>query len=354
MRKTYKYRIYPNKTEEKILNNWLKLCCNLYNTMIEQRKIVYEEHKRSMSVFDQINEITGLKKEIPEYAEIPTSVLQNVAKRVDKAYQRFFKIKGTGYPKFKKSSRYDSITFTSGCVIKNNKIRVLRCGEIKVKWSREIRGTVKETTIKRTRSGKWFVCFSCDKVPSKIYPQTDKKIGIDLGIECLVTTSDGERLGETKFLKKSLKRIKQTQKHLSRQKRGSKRRKKTVKRLARLHEKVANQRLDMQQKITTKLVTENAEIHCEDINPSFLTKNKKFTKNIYDVAWGLFLTLLAYKVATANRSIKKKNPEYTSQECYKCGRIKQKSLSERMHICDCGASLHRDHNSAIVILNRLS
>lgn len=109
----------------------------------------------------------------------------------------------------------------------------------------------------------------------------------------------------------------------------------------------------MQHKITTKLVKENDEIHCEDINPSFLTTNKKFTKQIYDVAWGQFLILLSYKAATANKKLIKKNPKYTSQECSGCGKIVPKKLADRWHICPyCGTSLHRDHNSAIIILNR--
>lgn len=121
----------------------------------------------NINKYDQQKEITPLREEFSEYVQIAYHVLQNVVHRIDNAYIRFYN--GNGYPKFKKSSEYSSITYTNiaGWKIKNGKLKLSKCGMIKVKWSRDIKGNIKTVTIKRTKSRKWFVCFSCDNVPQK-------------------------------------------------------------------------------------------------------------------------------------------------------------------------------------------
>lgn len=351
MRKTFKYRLYPTGQQEQALNRWLYLCRQLYNAMLEQRIMAYRIN-HWVNKFDQMRELPTLKSEFPEYAQIGSHVLQDVAKRLDKAFKRFFK--GAGFPKFQGRNHYTSFTFPdqAGWRLRDGRLHITNIGSIKVKWSRPIEGTIKTVTIKRTKSGKWFVCFSCDNVPHKTYPATEKLVGIDLGMECLVTTSDGERLGETRFLRRKQRHLRRLQRHQSRQQKGSNRRKKTVRQLARLHEKIANQRADVHHKTSTKLIRENAEIHMEQIDPQFMLRNRRLAQAASDVGWGQFKTFLQSKAAAAGRKIVEKNPRYTSQQCHACGQIRPKKLSERWHICDCGVSLHRDHNAALVILNR--
>lgn len=358
MRKAYKFRIYPTKADEVTLDRWLMLCRWLYNAMLEQRIAEYEQRKlhsidRRLSKFDQMRELPALKVEFPEYAQVGSHVLQDVAKRLDKSFERFFK-HGAGFPKFQGRNRYDSFTFPdqAGWKLKDGIFNLTNCGPIQVRWSREIEGDIKTVTIKR-RAGQWYVCFSCDNVPATQYPVTDKAVGIDLGIEALATTSEGERFENAKFLKRKLKHLRRLNRKLARQKnKQSNRRRKTVRQLQRLHLKVANQRADAHHKASTKLVRENAEIHMEHIGPQFMLANRRMAQAASDVGWGQFKTFLQSKAATAGRKTVEKNPYNTSRECSGCGQIKPKKLSERWHECECGTSLHRDHNAAIVILKR--
>ena len=350
MRKTFKYRLYPKPRQAETLEHWLDLCRCLYNACLEQRKVALEKHRR-ITKYDQMLELPELKREMPEYREVDAQALQDVVDRLDKAFQRFFA--GGGFPKFKGRRHYSSITFKqTSWKLTDGRLHIRGCGPIKVRWSREIRGTIKTVTIRRTKSGKWYVCFSCDDVPPAVYPATNKVVGIDLGLECLVTTSDGERLGDTKYLRRKLRHLRRIQRHLARQQKGSKRRAKTVRQLARQHEKISNQRMDMHHKISTKLVREYAEIHHENLNPQFMLHNRRLARTATDMAWGQFLTFLRTKAAAAGRKLVAKNPRGTSQECHACGRVVPKKLSDRWHKCECGVSLHRDHNAALVVLKR--
>ena len=352
MCKTYKYQIDPTPSQAKILAGWLFLCRKLYNAMLEQRIIVWQQRRKSISQYHQMRELADLKKAFPEYTQIGSQVLQDVAKRLQKSFERFWR-KGAGFPKFQGRNRYDSFTYTqAGWKLKDRGLVLTGCGVIKVRWSREIQGDIKTVTIKRSKSGRWFVCFSCDNVPATIYPATGKAVAIDLGIEALATTSDGERLENAQYLKRKLKHLRRVQRHLARQTKGSKRREKTRRQLARLHEKIANQRRDAHHKASTKLVRENAEIHMERIDPQFMLANRRLARAASDVGWGQFKTFLQSKAAAAGRRIVEKSAWNTSQECSGCGKMVPKKLHVRWHQCDCGTSLHRDHNAALVILRR--
>lgn len=321
--------------------------------MLEQRIAVWQQRRKNVSQYDQMKELGELKSVLPEYAEIGSQVLQDVAKRLDKSFQRFFK-RGAGFPKFQGRNRYDSFTYTqAGWKIKDGRLVLSKCGAIKVRWSRAIEGDIKTVTIKR-RAGRWYACFSCDNVPAPVYPATDKKVGIDLGIEALATTSEGVRLENAQYLKRKLKHLRRIQRYLARQKKSSNRRKKTVRQLQRLHAKIANQRADAHHKASTKLVREYTEIHMERIDPQFMLANRRLARAASDVGWSQFRTFLQSKAAAAGRKIVEKLARNTSQECSGCGQLVPKKLHVRWHECDCGTSLHRDHNAAIVILNRAS
>lgn len=350
MRKTFKYRIYPTPKQEKILDHWLYLCRQLYNTCLEQRQIAYKQGKK-VSKYDQMRELPTLKKEIPEYRTVGSQVLQDVIDRLEKSFQRFFN--GGGYPKFQGRNRYSSLTFKqAGWKIENGRLYLTGCGAIKVKWSREIQGDIKTVTIKRTKTDKWFVCFSCDNVPPTQYPATTARVGIDLGISALATTSDGEKFENARYLKAKLKQLRRLQRQLARQKnKQSKRRQKTIRRIQRLHEKIANQRRDAHHKASTSLVRRYALIVHEDISPQFMLRNRRLAREAADVGWAQFLTFLQRKAAAAGRKVVAVNPANTSQLCSGCGQIVPKKLSDRWHLCPhCGTSLDRDHNAAINIL----
>lgn len=351
MRKTFKYRLYPTDEQERVLDRWLWLCRRLYNAMLEQRQIAYKMGYR-VKYLDQQNELPALRKEMPEYDGLPSTVLQDVARRLDKTFQSFFK--GAGYPKFQGRDRYDS--FTYGAFVGKNKVVndwlfLSHLGSpIRMVLHRALEGRIKTATIKR-RAGQWYVCFSCDDVPEPTYLPSDTSVGVDLGIEALATTSEGERFDNVHYLKRRLKHLRRVQRHLARQKKGSNRRKKTVRQLQRLHLKIANQRADANHTATTSLVKRYGTIVVEDISPQFMLANRRLAQAASDVGWGQFMTFLQSKAAQAGRKLVKVNPAYTSQTCSGCGVIVPKKLSERWHDCpECGTNLHRDHNAAINIL----
>ena len=192
-RRTFKYRLYPTTDQAGVLDRWLWLCRRLYNACLEQRIAAYKMQRKSLSKFEQKRELVDLKAGCPEFREIGSHVLYDVVYRIDASMRRFFK-EHRGYPKFQGRERYNSFTFPDRAgwkLLGNERLRLTRCGEVRVRLKRPIQGVIKTVTIKRTRSGRWFVCFSCDAVPAKAYPETTAPVGLDLGLATLVTTSDG-------------------------------------------------------------------------------------------------------------------------------------------------------------------
>lgn len=195
MRKTFRYRLYPTTAQKETFDRWLMHCRRLYNAMLDQRIAGWKSPKRiRFSQYDQMRQITELRAAMPEYAAIGAHVLQDVAKRLDKSFARFFA--GAGFPKFQGRHRYDSFTFPdhNSWKLKDDRLHIAHCGAVKVKWSRLLEGDIKQVTIKRTKTGKWFVCFSCDNVPVSVWPEPVREaIGVDLGLSSFVTTSEGDK-----------------------------------------------------------------------------------------------------------------------------------------------------------------
>ena len=351
-RRTFKYRLYPTAEQAVVLDRWLWLCRQLYNACLEQRIAAWKMQRKSLSKFTQMNELLDLKAAFPEFKEVNGQVLQNVVRRVDVSFQRFFK-QGAGYPKFQDRRRYGSFAYSQNgwrFLGDTRRLRLTGCGEVRVRLSRPIQGVIKTVTIKRSRSGRWFVCFSCDAVPAKAYPETTAPVGIDLGLTTLVTTSDGEKLGDTRCLKRNLRKLRRVQRHIARQKRGSNRRRKSVRNLARLHERIADQRRDMHHKVSTALVQRYWLIAHESITPAFMLANPKMARAASDAGWSQLLRFLQWKSAEAGRDLVAVDPYNTSQACSTCGALVPKSLKQRTHSCRCGTVLDRDHNAALNIL----
>ena len=205
--KTFEYRIYPTKGQCRLLDSMLEECRQLYNHFLGKRKRVWEEEKKSLSKFDQINTLPTLKARVPELSLVHSQVLQNVAERVYLAMQAFFRRakagETPGYPRFKGFGRYDSITFPqvpSGCNIQNSKLFVSKIGHIKIVMHRRLDGTPKSAILRRTATGKWFVCFSCEVVPKRLPPK-DNSVGIDVGLHTFAALSDGNKVENPKFFR---------------------------------------------------------------------------------------------------------------------------------------------------------
>lgn len=347
--KTYKYRLYPTKIQKEKLENTLDTCRWLYNTALEQRKIVYKRCGISLNYYKQAGELKDL-----DLKHIHSQVLQDMLKRVDKAFQNFFRRvkqgeEKAGYPRFKGYNRYDSFTYPqSGFNLNENKLRLSKIGTIKVRLHRKIKGTIKTCTIKRELNN-WYVCFACE-VEKAPLPKTNKTIGIDVGLEKFASLSNGEFIENPKYLRKSEARLKHEQRSLSRKKKGSNSRKKQREKVAKLHRKIRNQRNDFLHKESKKLAENYDLIVFEDLRIKNMVKNHHLAKSISDASWGKFMEYTTYKAENAGKVVKFVNPRNTSQICSKCGIMVKKSLSVRVHKCTCGLILDRDTNAAINIL----
>ncbi|MFA5300682.1 MAG: RNA-guided endonuclease TnpB family protein [Lutibacter sp.] len=359
MRKTYKYRIYAREQTITKAENWLGLCCDLYNACLDQRISVYRSKRENTSGFDQANELRDIKDKIPEYKLINSQVLQGVTERLHKAYQNFFRRvqKGgekPGFPRFKSKSRYDSFTLkNTSWKLEGRYLWIKNVGRFKMKLSRPIQGVIKTIMIQRTSTGKWYASFSCDNVSEKRLDPNDKTIGLDMGIKSYLTDSEGNHVENPKWLKQNQKDLRVKQRKLSRRKKGSKRRVKARILVAKAHEKVRNQRLDFQHKLANEYIKKYGKIVIEDLAIQNMVKNHKLAKSISDCAWGQFFQLLKYKAEEAGREIIE-NYRFspTSKACNACGEINNNlKLSDRQWVClKCGALHDRDLNAAKNIL----
>lgn len=378
MLKAFKYRLYPNKTTEKKLYFVLNRCRELYNAGLQERKEAYRMAGVSRGYYDQAMQLPEIKHDLrPEYQEIGAHVLQDVLRRLDKAFKAFFRrvAQGSepGYPRFQGRNRYTSFTYPDGAGWKldGQHLHLSKIGSLKVKMHRPIEGKVKTCTIKY-EAGAWYVVFSCEVREKSPLPVSYEDVGIDLGVTHLATLSNGEMVEHPRYLRRAKKTLEKRQQSLSRKKRGSHRREKARRAVAKAHRKVRNQRRDFLHKQSRKLVNRYQVIVFEDIQTSNLTKKPKpkqdeatghylpngasakggLNKSILDAGWGAFVDMCSVKAAYAGRTLIKVNPEYTSQVCSGCGQVRKKDLSERWHSCDCGTELDRDVNAAINILER--
>lgn len=355
MQRTYKFRLYPNPKERENIHFTLERCRLLYNRLLAERIAAYEQTGQRLTYYEQKATLPERKKVIVGLKSVHSQVLQHVVERLDKAYQAFFRrIKNgekAGFPRFKPENRYNSFTYPqSGFSIKGKQLVLSKIGDVRIRLHRQLQGRVKTCTI-LVKNGKYYACFSCE-VESNPLPISEKQIGIDLGVSRLAVTSEGKNIESPKFLRKSEEKLKQKQRAVSKKKRGSNRRRKAVRELARLHEKVANQRKDVAHKESRKLVHEYGLIAFEDLNIQKMIKNHHLAKSIADSGWNGLVQFVTYKAESAGRQVVQVNPYHTSQQCSNCGEMVPKSLAVRVHQCSCGYVADRDQNAAINILKR--
>jgi len=353
--RAYKYRIYPTPKQKKVLQDTLFSCFKLYNTALEHRREAYRIAQKSISYNEQQNELPSIKDEFPEYNKIHSQVLQNVIKRVDLAYQNFFrriKQKGekSGFPRYKSFDRYDSFTYPqSGFDIINKKVRLSKIGSIKIKLHRQIplNSEIKTCTIKR-EGNQWYVIFSCklsNPIPEK--KVITNVIGIDLGLTNFAVLSNGEEIANPKYLKQSEDKLKEIQSKYSKGKS-----KKIKKQLTNLHRKIARQRNHFQHKLSYRLVNTFDLIAYEDLKIKQMIEDNKYNlqKHISDASWSTFIFMLKYKAEDAGTYCIAVNPKGTTIKCSNCGTLEPKTLYERSHKCTtCEFETTRDHNAAINI-----
>lgn len=359
MIKTFEYRLYPSRSQERLLAQTLETCRRWYNTCLAERRDAWQQEQRSVSKFEQFAKIKEYRKENPYAAQVCFQTLRVTASDLDKAFQAFFRrVKAgekPGYPRFKGASRFDSFGFEAygnGFKLDGRRLKLFGVGRVAVRWHRPIEGKIKTLRIRR-RAGKWYACFACDIGQPAPLPETGQVVGIDVGVASLITTSDGEQIPHPKWYQVEQRRLRVLQRRVARRKKGGSRRRKAVLALQRQHERIRNRRKDFLNKLVAGLVKRYDLIAIEDLRISNMVHNRHLSKSILDASWGYFRQQLSFKAAEAGRTVVEVAPAYTSKTCSRCGAIFDNlTLADRWVECECGLSLDRDHNAAINILSR--
>ena len=353
MLKAYKYRIYPNKEQRIYFAKTFGCVRFVYNQMLADRIKSYEENKDLEVKTMKYPTPAQYKKEFEWLKEVDSLALANAQMNLDKAYKNFFRDKSVGFPKFKsKKNNYKSYTTNNlkGTIhIENSHIKLPKLKSmVKIKQHREFDGLIKSCTISQVPSGKYFVSILVDTEINQL-PKVDKKVGVDVGLKEFAITSDGEFFHNPKWLRKSEKRLAKLQKDLSRKQKCSKNRNKARLKVAKLHEKISNQRKDFLHKVSTQLLSENQTIVIEDLKISNMQQNHKLAKAISEVSWFEFRTMLEYKASWYGREIIIAPTNYaSSQLCSNCGNksSQTKDLGCRTYVCPvCGMVMDRDINA---------
>lgn len=357
--KAYRYRIYPNKKQQELIQKTFGCTRFVYNYYLNKRKEMYKNDKTTFTYNMCSKDLTNLKKELEWLKEPDKDSLQKVLKDLDVAYQKFFK-EHAGYPKFKsKKNRYKS--YRTSCTnnnirFENKHIKLPKLGLLKIRDKQIPQGRILNATISQEPNGHYYCSLCCTDVDFEQYPKTNKNVGIDLGICDFAILSDGIKIENPQFYEQSEKKLAKLQRELSRKTIGSSRWENARLKVAKLQKHIANQRNDFLQKLTTTIISNYDVIAIEDLNVKEMkeTDSKIRNKRVGDVSWSEFRRMLTYKSQWYGKELYVIDRYYpSSQICHCCGHRDSKKLEDiRSWICpNCHSELDRDMNAAINILN---
>lgn len=354
MNYTYKFRIYPNKQQKELIEKTFGCCRFVYNYFLDRRIKTYEETKENLNFYACCKELTALKKELTWLKEVDAYSLQCSLGNLDRAYKDFFNKKGS-YPKFK-SKKSNKKSYSTAMIVKiidNSHIQLPKLKSVKCKISKQVDGRIKSATVRKFPSNKYYISILVEKDDFPQHESTGSVVGIDLGVKDFCITSDGIKYNNQHFLKKLEKKLIREQHTLSRKSRGSKNYEKQRVKLAKIHEKIVNQRNDFLQKLSTNLIREYDIICLESLKVKNMLKNHHLAKSISDCSWSSFVNMLQYKAEWHGRIISKIDTFYpSSRTCSSCGfKLDVLTLDTREWTCpSCGITHDRDINAANNIL----
>ncbi|MGB3346885.1 MAG: RNA-guided endonuclease TnpB family protein [Candidatus Humimicrobiia bacterium] len=356
MKLTYKFRLYPNKDQEKKLLHTLDRCRFVYNKLLEE---LNKQEKIDRKILQHL--IVELKEKYKELKEVYSKVLQYEHYRLFSNLRALSRLKKNGKKvgklRFKGKGWFKTFTYNqSGFkLIETNKrldlLHLSKIGNIKIRIHRAVKGKIKQIAIKHCSSKKWYACITVEIKEKITKSSNSKKVGIDLGLIDFIYDSDGNKIKHPKILDKSLKKLTKEQRRLSRKKKKSRNRKKQRIKVARVYERTVNQRNDFLHKLSRCYVKGYGFIALEKLNIKGMVKNRYLSKSIIDASWSKFIQLIQYKAENAGVDIIKIDPKNTTINCSNCGSKVYKKLYNRIHKCKCGLEIERDYNSAINILN---
>jgi putative transposase len=357
MKKTYKYRLYPNKIQQQMLEEHFGAVRFLYNHMLFHKTSVYKKNKTSLNYYQTAMLLKELKQteSFSWLKNVNSQSLQGSLRNLDIAYQRFFKTK-KGFPKFKSKKHKQSFQVPQHVKLENNILSIPKIKNIKIVAHRAIPkdANIKTVTISKTPTGKYFAAILIEdhkELPKK--PKVSNVLGLDFGLTHLVITSDGNKIANPRCLNKSLERLKLLQQRLSSKQKGSKNKNKARLKVAKLHEKIANQRNDYLHKLSRRLCESQADtIAIEDLSIQKMMQNGNLAKSISDVAWHELRRQLEYKCEWYGKNLIVINKYFPSTKtCSACGAVNENlTLKNRIWNCpSCKATHDRDINAAINI-----
>ncbi|MBC8336901.1 MAG: transposase [Anaerolineales bacterium] len=353
VRKGFKYRIYPNQEQQRKLAVQFGHARYIYNWGLGQSQDKYPGYNhlaKQLPILKKTSETTWLK-------EAHSQVLQQSLKDLDRAFQNFFAKRG-GYPHFKSKRAKQSARYPqpkeSWIAPDGRRIQLSKVGHVRLVLHRPLEGVMKNVTVSRTRSGRYFVSIQVEiEMATPIF--AGGAVGLDLGLREFATLSTGEKIAPPQYYRKAQKKRRRLARQLSRKKLGGHNHEKARLRLARLDEKISNQRRDFHHKLSRMLVEENQFIGLEDLNVRGMLANHHLAKSIGDAGWSAFVTMLGYKGEWYGCQVEKVSRWYpSSKTCSVCGtKMEAMPLNVRIWQCPmCGTVHDRDVNAAINILKQ--
>ena len=354
-KRAYQFRFYPDQQQEKLLARTFGCVRFVYNHILRYRTDVYHQAQIKVNYSGANAKLTEIKQ-LPEFAflnEVSSVPLQQCLRNQQTAFKNFFEGRAK-YPNFKSKKHRQSAEFTYRAFsFRNGELKLAKCDKpLDIRWSQQLPADPSTVTVSKDQAGRYFVSCLCEFEPT-LLPVTDKKIGIDVGIKDLFVTSEGFKSGNPRHTLKYAKQLAKAQRKLAKKKLGSKNRAKAKWKVARIHAKISDGRLDNLHKLSHRLVNENQVICAENLAVKNMIKNPKLAKHIADASWGEFTRQLAYKADWAGRTYIEIDRFFpSSKRCSCCGFVKDKLLLDvRSWECpECGTTHDRDVNAARNVL----